>query len=640
MSTSKIMQPFGTWSSPFTAATLAEAKRLGDVLWDTEGETLLWLEGRSDKNVLTCRRGSHAPRDLTSDLNVRAEVGYGGGDFTVNNGVAFFAVAQGAKAGRIYRQSLTGGSARPITPAFGKASSPAVSSDGKWLVYIHSDEESNDRLAIVDTEGSSWPQILASGHDFYMQPRFSPDGRRVAFVAWDHPLMPWDGTQIWLADLVTPSKGLPLLENLRSVAGGDSIATAQPEFSPDSRSLYYLSDETGWTHLWLMDLSSNKKTQLTHGNAEYGLPAWHLGQRSYAVGGAGKAVYAVRNEKGFMQLQSIEPNSMSATTIQKLSAYTSATQLSCSPSGKLAFIGSSSFIPTRVVIWDAHAGEVEVAAHSSTETIESDAFSNPEPITHPTGPISGAGGKEVAHGLYYPPANSRFSSQGKPPLVVLVHGGPTSQVTAGWNPQTQFFTSRGFAVFQTNYRGSTGYGREYMLKLRGQWGILDVEDAIHAKRFLEKAGKVDPARSMIMGGSAGGYTVLQAMVEAPKEFTAGINLFGISNQFTATDTHKFESRYNDLLLGALPEAASEWRRRSPVFHAERISNPLAVFQGDIDEVVKKDQSDDIIEALRRNKTPYYYQVYAGEGHGWRKRETILHFYKEVERFSRQYVVFS
>ncbi len=248
---------------------------------------------------------------------------------------------------------------------------------------------------------------------------------------------------------------------------------------------------------------------------------------------------------------------------------------------------------------------------------------------------------EAAHGLFYPPTNPEFSSSGKPPLVVLIHGGPTSQVTAAYDARAQFLATRGYAVLQVNYRGSTGYGRDYMLKLRHSWGIYDVEDARTACLYLAEQGMVDERRRVIMGGSAGGFTVLQSLVTHPGFYTAGICLYGVANQFTlASDTHKFETRYLDTMLGPLPEAADIYRERSPIFHAERITDPIAVFQGEIDRVVPRAQSDEIVASLRTRGVPHEYHVYEGEGHGWRKTETIERFYESVDRFLRQYVVFA
>jgi dipeptidyl aminopeptidase/acylaminoacyl peptidase len=227
-----------------------------------------------------------------------------------------------------------------------------------------------------------------------------------------------------------------------------------------------------------------------------------------------------------------------------------------------------------------------------------------------------------------------------PPLVVIVQGGPTSQARAGRSAQTLFFTTRGYAVLLVNHRGSTGYGRKYMLKQRGRWGLVDVEDCVSGAKYLAEQGKIDGQRTVIMGGSAGGYTVLQTMVDAPEAFTAGICLYGIANQFTlVADTHKFEERYSDKLLGSLPEAAELYRQRSPLFHAGKIKRPLAIFQGDKDKVVPKDQSDVMVKALQRNGTPCVYHVYEGEGHGFRKAETIEHFYKAIDSFLKENVIY-
>ena len=276
-----------------------------------------------------------------------------------------------------------------------------------------------------------------------------------------------------------------------------------------------------------------------------------------------------------------------------------------------------------------------LARSSAAESIPPEALSRCEAVgwRSPDG--------DEAHGLFYPPASGRFKAAGKPPLVVLVHGGPTSQVPAGWRSDIQFFATRGYAVLALNYRGSTGYGRRYMLKLRGNWGLADVEDAADGVRHLAETGRIDPERTVIFGGSAGGFTVLQTMAQRPEVFRAGICLYGVADQFQlAAQTHKFEAHYLDTLLGPLPEAAAIYRERSPAFHAERIRRPLAIFQGADDRVVPRRQAELIVEALKRNGTPHLYQVYEGEGHGWRKRETIEHFYRAVDEFLRRYVLFA
>jgi len=248
---------------------------------------------------------------------------------------------------------------------------------------------------------------------------------------------------------------------------------------------------------------------------------------------------------------------------------------------------------------------------------------------------------EPVHGLFFPPHNPSFEATGEPPLIVNIHGGPTSQVRAFFNPKAQFFATRGYAFLEVNYRGSTGYGRSYWQALNGAWGVYDVEDALSGARHLADQGLVDGTRLVIMGGSAGGFTVLQSLVDHPGSYKAGVCMYGVANQFTlAAETHKFEARYSDKLLGPLPEAADLYRARSPIFHADKIQDPIIVFQGEDDKVVPQTQSDEIVASLERRNVPHEYHLYAGEGHGFRKTETIEHFYNAVERFLKQYVIFA
>ncbi len=659
---------YGLWPSPITPRGLAEQRRLEAVRWDSDGETLVWLEGRSGRGVLMVRNfASDAPRELNPELDVRAEVGYGGGDFTVHGGEAFFVVH---KLGRIFRQPLAHGSARPITPAFGKAASPTVSADGRWVAYVHHDDDDADRIAVVDGEGTHWPQVLTSGHDFYMQPCWSPDGSRLAWIAWDHPRMPWDGTLLYLAEVEEKAGLLPSLGKVELLAGGPEVAIQQPEFTPDGRQILYVSDETGWSRIAAMDLETRERRWITENGVEYGMPAWVQGMRSYAVSQDGRFLVAAQSERGMHSIRSINLMDGSDRAIEALADYTDVSQIAAprnrhargkdaereskasggmtgaEASGlpqRVAFVASGPAIPPRVVEYDFQTRAPRIVARSSAEMVPLAALARCVPASWKS-----TEGEEV-FGLFYAPPGDRSGigeetqaqdASDRPPLVVLVHGGPTSQARAGWSADAQFFATRGYAVLLVNYRGSTGYGRNYMLRLRGNWGLCDVEDAVSGARHLAETGKTDPARAVIMGGSAGGFTVLQTMIDHPDAFAAGICLYGVANQFhLASETHKFEAHYLDSLLGPLPEAAPVYRQRSPLLHADRIRRALAIFQGEIDRVVPRQQSDLIVEALRRNGTPCVYHVYEGEGHGWRKRETIEHFYGAVEAFLREYALF-
>lgn len=622
------IRPYGLWDSPISPRSLASGLRLPDVQWDSDGRTLVWLEGRSGGNVLVAASidGCDAPRDLTDDIAIRAQVGYGGGDFTVHGGQVFFV----AKSGRLYRQGLHAGHARVITPEFGHAASPVVSPDGQWVLYVHSYER-NDVLAVVDAEGRQWPQQLVSGHDFYMQPRWHPRGHSLACIAWDHPQMPWDGTTLYIARL---RDGAPVVSETQVIAGGTDVAIFQPEYSPDGRWLAYVSDESGWSNIYLYDLDEGTHRALTVATAEHGTPAWVQGLRTYGWSHDSRHIFFIRNERGFARLYRQAITSQQAEPMAGLEAYTWLEQPAISPiSDTIAVLTSSSTRPKRLVVTGATMARI--FRRTTTENIEPAELTEAQPVSWMS-----SGDVEV-HGLLFMPASQRFESDGLPPAIIKVHGGPTSQSPATYDAQAQFFATRGYAVLAVNFRGSTGYGRTYMEALRGNWGVYDVEDAVSGARYLAEQGLADSNRIVIMGGSSGGYTVLEALCRAPGVFKAGLCFYGISNLFMlAADTHKFEERYLDSLLGPLPEASAVYRERSPLFHAERLRDPIAVFQGDEDQVVPRAQSDAIVESLRRRGVPHVYQVYAGEGHGWRKNETIEAFYRAIDAFLRQYVLFA
>ena len=625
---------YGLWPSPISPKSLASSLRLAEPCWDTDGRTLAWVEGRSDRGVLVVQDAAGGPtRDLSPpEVSVRAFVGYGGGDFTLSHGAAYYV---GQADQRIYRQELAGGPPRPITPAFGAAANPRVSPDGRWLVYVSSYEDV-DSLAIVDTAGEHWPQKLTGGRDFSMQPAWHPAGDRLAWVEWDHPNMPWDGTELKLARLAFPAHGLPVIATVTGIAGGGDVATYQPIFSHDGASLVYASDEGGWWQIYRRDLGSAATNRLSAGPGEFGEPAWSQGMHRIATTAAGR-VTATRTTDAHHFLSVAEPGEELRDRADLHPGYTFLNAPVAHPSEeRLALVAAAGDQPPRVVVIDLLAAAAPgVRRLSSGEVVPRPALARPEHLSWTS--FDG----EAAHGLYYAPASERFESAGAPPLIVIAHGGPTSMVAANWDPQAQFFATRGYAVLLPNYRGSSGYGRDYMRRLYGNWGIYDVQDCKTGAQAMAERGLADRSRLVIMGGSAGGYTVLQSLVDLPGFYRAALCLFGVSNQFTlVADTHKFEAHYSDSLLGPLPGAAAIYRERSPVFHAGKIVDPVAVFKGDIDRVVPREQSDAIVASLRARGVPHEYHVYEGEGHGWRKAETIEAFYASVEKFLRQWVIFS
>jgi dipeptidyl aminopeptidase/acylaminoacyl peptidase len=637
MTEHKINRQYGLWDSPIAPISVARGINFSDVAWNAEDGSLIWLEHHAERGVLVVLPpGGEAMRDLNSEFSVRARVGYGGGDFSVSHGQVYF-VESGS--GRIYRQALQSGLAQAITPGYGRCAAPTPSPDGAWLLLIRS-YENQDSLEIVDSAGLFWPQKLVWGDDFYMQPAWHADGRRIAWVAWNHPNMPWDGTVLRLGTLRFEPGSLPLLEGTAQVAGGDTESIFQPEFSPDGRHLAYVSDASGWWQLYLYDLHSGEVRQLTHEPAEHGLPAWIQGMRMYAFTPDGKGILFLRNREGFFSLQHLDLDSGVVQQVGLGEGYTYLGQISVSSHG-IVLLASGSGLPERVItlplVSDQTAGKgsLRVCRRSTAEELPAEAYSMPQSI-HWTGLDGG-----MAYGLFYPPENTAYEGIGLPPLLVYIHGGPTSQVFNSFAPRVQFFTSRGYAVLEVNYRGSTGYGRAYREMLRRNWGVYDVQDAVSGGQYLVDEGLVDKNRLVIMGGSAGGFTVLKALEDYPDFFKAGVCMYGISNQFTlVAETHKFEAHYSDSLLGPLPEAASVYRERSPIFYAERIKAALAVFQGEEDTVVPQKQSDEIVNVLRRQGTAHVYHVYPGEGHGFRKTETIVHNLNTIEQFLREYVLFT
>jgi dipeptidyl aminopeptidase/acylaminoacyl peptidase len=623
----KTFRAYGLWDSPLSPEMMSGSMRIGDLQW--HADTLVWVEQRGDRGVLVMQQGNEALRDLTdSGFNVRGRVGYGGGEFTVAGGQVFF-----VHHGRLHRVALSGGVPRAITPAFGGAASPSVSPDGRWVVFVHSYEH-QDVLAIVDSDGGHWPQKLASGSDFVMQPAWHPGGEWLAYVAWNHPQMPWNGTQLRLIRLSNQGV-LPQAENEVLITGDENTSIFQPEFSPDGRYLSYVSDADGWWHLYLYDLQTDTHRQITFGQAEDGLPAWGQGMRTYGWSADSHSIYYLRTQLAVGSVWSYSLRNNHSHQIDALAQYSAFDRISVAPDGdRLALLASSSLNAPRILSWQPQHG-IRVIRRATSENLTTAHCSPAQPIAW-----NGHDGEPV-YGLYYAPQHPTFEASGIPPLIVLVHGGPTGQRQAAYDEEVLYFTTRGFAVLHVNHRGSTGYGKAYVNKHQGNWGVYDVQDSITGAQYLIDQGLADPAKTVIMGGSAGGYTVLQALVDAPGFFKAGICLYGISNQFMlAMDTHKFEERYNDWLLGALPEAAEKYRDRSPLFHADRIRDALILFQGTEDTVVPRNQADAIVAVLRRHGVPYEYHVYEGEGHGFRKPETRIDFYARVIHFLKQYVIFA
>ena len=617
--------PFGLWPSPVSAWITSHRLRINDIQWDGSGKRLLIHEGRGDRGVVVDCPLDDARRDLTEENNVRGGVGYGGGEFSVQGEWAVFC----DKNGRLYKTSLTESGLTPLTPAFGKTASPAISPDGKRVIFVFSDDQT-DLLGLVDAEGLEWPIKLAEGADFYMQPTWHPDSKRLAWIEWRHPNMPWDGALLKLARLDDDQRRIV---DEQTIAGDIHQPVSQPLFSPDGRWLSYIASNGQWEDLVLYDLQSGFRLVLYHGvDRMCSEPAWVQGAHSYGWSFSSQKIYSILNAHGQAELWEI-PLDGNARQLDT-TPYTWLSQLSVAPhNDQLAFIASAPEIPERAVY--SNGQKMVIVARSENENLDQAFFSKPEELSW-----KAKDGRQV-FGWFYPPCHPLYTHEGRPPCIVYIHGGPTSTSLMAHNPQRTYFTSRGYAWFELNYRGSAGYGRDYMEALYGHWGEADTEDAGDAAAFLKKSGLTDPDRLAILGGSAGGYLVLNALIRFPGLYRAAVCNYGVSNLFSlAMDTHKFEAHYTDRLVGTLPEASALYQAWSPVFHADRIKDPIAIFQGSDDRVVPPSQSEEIVTALRRLGVPYMYQVYEGEGHGFRKNETLNDYYQQVERFLKQHLLFS
>jgi dipeptidyl aminopeptidase/acylaminoacyl peptidase len=598
----KVVKQYGSWDSVISAESLSQDLRISDVQYDIHSDTLVWREERSGKGVLVARQGETASRDVTDTLSVRAQVGYGGGDFTVLYGIVYFV----AQDGRLYKQALSGGDSMPITPEFGSAASPKVSPDGKYVVYVHSYEK-KDVLAIA--EEGKWPRKLFDKTDFVMQPSWHPDSQSLAFITWNHPHMPWDSTELRVIDLEGKDE---------IISKEEDKAFFQPEFSSDG-TLYYVGDDGDFSQIF------SEKKKITDYPAEHKIPAWIQGMRTYCLDG--KKIYFIRHEKGVDTLWCYSEGKQEQVD---LGSYVTLGQLTKSKNGVVG-LASAPNIPARIVEFPSQ----KIIKRTSTEKYMSVLEDGVTPITW-----KGHDGEDV-HGIYYPPESQQYTGEGAPPLIVHVHGGPTSHVKMAYNNTMRFFSTRGFACLQVNYRGSTGYGKKYMQKLYGNWGIYDVEDSASGAMHLVEQGLADKDRLVIMGGSAGGFTVLQSLVEKAGFYKAAVCSYGVSNHLTFIGiTHKFEQYYLETLLGEFPKYADVYKERSPYFHADKITDSIVVFQGAEDKVVPQSQSDIIVKSLQQRGIAHEYHLYEGEGHGWRKSETIQHYHENIIKFLDQQVLYN
>ena len=604
--------PYGAWQS---------LVRIDDVVGDVivlgepwiDGDDVYWLEGRpaeAGRRVLVRAAADGSTADLTPPpFNVRTRVHeYGGGSYVVGGGIVVFSEFGD---GRLYRLDPGATEAVPITPPGPWRYADLRPDLARRRFYAVREDHSageGDHEAVVNTivavplDGGD-PVVLVSGPDFVASPRLAPDGTRLCWLEWDHPDMPWDATRLRVAGIEPDGS----LGESTLAAGGPDESIVQPEWGPDG-TLHLISDRSGWWNLYRI-VEGPRLEPLAPMAAEFADPSWIFDRSSYGFLADG-SIAAVGRLGGSDRLFHV---ALDGRIGELEIPYTELDALRTSPSGLVALAGAPTD-PAVVARFDPATLAVSgVLRRASTVTLDPATISRPEPIEFPTE------GDRTAYALYYPPTNPAFTGpDGElPPLVVLTHGGPTSNALTTLDLTKQFLTSRGIAVIDVDYGGSTGYGRDYRRRLDGQWGIVDVDDVVAAARYLVERGDVDPHRLAIQGGSAGGYTTLAALAFRDV-FAAGISLFGVADlELLAQDTHKFEAHYEHRMVAPYPGGAAIYRERSPIHAVDRIHCPVLVLQGLDDRVVPPEHAEGIVAALAANGIPYAYLAFEGEGHGFR-----------------------
>ena len=593
--------PYGSWASPLSAAQVASAGIRLLALTASDGD-LIWLEGRPSeggRQVLVRRAADGTTEEMTpSDFNARTRVHeYGGGEHWVHNGVLF---ATRFDDQRLYRIDVAG-EARAVTrePALtagDRYTDGDLTPDGRWLYVVrewHSEgEEATNEIVVMAADGSDEPRVVVSGSDFVSSPRVSPDGSRLAWLSWDHPQMPWDGTELRTAAILEDGA----LGGADLVCGGVDESVVQPHWSP-SGALHFISDRSGWWNLYRVE-ANGSTSALAAKDAEFAGPNWVFGLSDYGFLDDGTLICTYGSDTG-AKLAALPPG---ADVLEEIECpWTSISHLHVDGE-RVAFLGASATQAAAVVAGPADGSDWQVVMPSRTDELDASYVSVAEQITFPTT------NDTEAYALFYTPRNAAVEGPegARPPLVVMSHGGPTGATSGFYDAAIQYWTTRGIAVVDVNCRGSTGYGREYRRALNDLWGIVDTDDCIAAASYLAVRGDIDGERMAIRGGSAGGYTTLCALT-FHDVFRAGASYFGVADaEALSTDTHKFESRYLDGLIGPYPEAAATYQERSPIHFADRIRAAVILFQGLEDEVVPPAQAEQMVAALDENGRTHAY----------------------------------
>jgi dipeptidyl aminopeptidase/acylaminoacyl peptidase len=604
--------PAGTWPSPLSPDALAGGTvRIGFPMFGEDG-SLTYLEQRSAEGgrvVVVAVRDGALEDLLPAPFSARTKVHeYGGASHLIlPDGRLLFVNAADQQLWLV----PPGGAPEPLTRDTGRFGAPVWDAARRRIVAVterHADGRVDNGIAAIDLDSGVVTPLL-SGRDFYADPAPSQDGRELAFLAWDLPDMPWDAAAVYVATL--DDAGSPV--EVHHLAGSDQASAQQPTWSPDG-TLFFGFERDGYWNLHARTPTGVRCVAPMR--AELGGALWLIGTRCFAFVSDDEVV-ATAFSQGRSSLISIRVSDGIIRTITEELPHVA--QLAAR-GAEIACVSGWAGSGSALIRVDAGSGRLTPIRDVYDGWLSPEDTALAEPVTFPTGPT----GDEVAHGFFYAPENALATvTHGElPPLIVLIHGGPTGACVPTFSPTVQFFTTRGYAVLDVNYRGSTGFGRPFRDRLRGGWGVLDVEDAVAGARAMADAGRVDGRRMIIRGGSAGGFTVLQAMVDHDV-FAIGSCHYGVSDIEALThETHKFESRYDRALIGPYPERRDLFIARSPIHHVDRIQRPVVFFQGLEDPVVPPNQTERMADMLRERGIDVEYHGYAGEGHGFRRADTI------------------
>ncbi|CAO3691688.1 unnamed protein product [Umbelopsis ramanniana] len=626
-------KPFGSWTSPITAESLGKEsgpRHDFNVIVDPTTNIVYWTgsSGEASGRVTIFSRNIDGSDErkaiLPEGYNCRTRAHeYGGGAFTVYKNVIYFS---NIVDDRLYKMDLTNGQVTPIVPEnpYHRYADMAIDQEERFIICVREEHFENETpndvintLVAIDLLGDNLDQavkVIAKGNDFYISPRLNPDSSKLAYITWNHPNMPWDFTQLNIAN-VSVSNGVQLSDDKCVVGDKIDESIMQPRYASDG-TLYVMSDRSGFWNLYKYE-SEDIHLLLSQPFAqEFGGPTWNFGQSDYRPFQSDPTKLICKNKSSLAVLD------VTAKTLTSLpSQFRGVPYLSTAiHNGQdfAVFLAVSSNKPTSIVSYNV--GEKKVAAYleqSRLEPLDDAYISVSQEISFPTK-------LGDSYCFFYPPKNPEFQGDGLPPLIVLSHGGPTASVDGSYNRNFLYWTSRGFAIADVNYGGSSGYGREYRNRLHKNWGVVDVDDCCEAALYLAEKGYVDREKLSIKGASAGGYTTLASLTFRPEVFKAGCSLYGISDiTLIAIESHKFESRYIDNLIGQYPRDIELFRKRSPIHYVNNISCPVILFQGLDDKVVPPSQAEVMLKAMNDNKVPNAYVSYEGESHGFRQPENII-----------------